>query len=532
NADIWFKQLPGGRSVQITKHQSEDLQPVWSPDGDRIAFVSKRRDALGDIWLVSVDTRRGRVRGKPIQLTRHLGFDQNPSFSPDGERLVFCSDRDGSLNLWIYDLLSGAVTPLTVHGGLEPSWSKKGEWVVFTSYRYDMGGDLCLIDASRPESKTSTQRTVFPITWEGPIDHQPRWSPDGREIVFMRYDRDTNGDSRITPDDNASIWKKLLNKTGSVTPEQIVLGRDEIQLTTEVHHDFEPCWCVDARLLFASNRGGGLDCWQMPANGLFSETPSAQEQYMLVLESFGELITDEALYQSILGYKRVEDYFLNDSLWVARSLIQMGEVYRSLERYEDAKRIFQSVIDRFSQFIDLSALAKLKIVTLGLDSVDERIESCRNIIESVDETSSIAAEAWILLGDLYLEQGERGQAFIAYGRLLETEGRVQLKPLASLKLGELLQLQGQEDAARQQFLNVQKEYADVPIWRKRASERILSRIQSIENTQEKIRAYQLILNDARGVPSLAAEVQLAIGRTLFEDDQYDMAERELEIIPT
>ncbi len=59
NCDLWVMSSTGGNRVQITSHPSYDDGPSWSPDGTRIAFVSRRSGNFG-IWTVEVDVERVR----------------------------------------------------------------------------------------------------------------------------------------------------------------------------------------------------------------------------------------------------------------------------------------------------------------------------------------------------------------------------------------------------------------------------------------------------------------------------------------
>ena len=79
-----------------------------SADGRRSAFT-----ALGDLWLVE--------RGEPRRVTDDAFVDLDPTFWPDGESLVFASERTGQFELWRLALRDAKLTQLTF-GALEPRW--------------------------------------------------------------------------------------------------------------------------------------------------------------------------------------------------------------------------------------------------------------------------------------------------------------------------------------------------------------------------------------------------------------------------
>lgn len=530
NLDVWIKALPRGRVVQVTTHQSEDIHPVWSPDGKRLAFISKRRDAQGDIWLVPVDlTRGGSPKEEPVQITDYLGRDRDHTFSPDGKRIVFASDRDGMMNLFSIELTSERTTQLTVSGGMDPAHAPVGDWILFTSFRIHPEGDLFLIDTKRPEVIGGSGRVAYPVTWGETLDGQGAWSPDGTEIVFLRFDRDSNEDGKVTPEDNGSLWQKKLVAGGEVSPERISIGRNEIQITTEIYRDAEPCWTREGDILFTSFRGGGMDVWMIPCGGLFIRAIDANDQYATVMAYSADAVTREAWFQSVLGYRRVQDYFPSDSLWVSRSLIQIGEIFLNLRESVRAEDVLEIVRKDFTGQKREAALAELKLAIFTEKSVDIRIEQCRRIIESFPGEPSVVAETYIILGDLYLEVNEKENSLSAYGKVIQSfPGLPNFRAQAQIKIGDMLQEEGQRETAKQSYLTVLREFGAVPLWRQRASERLLGQIQG--SPQERIRGLQQIINKAPNLHSLVAEAQLAIGRTLMELGQYDQAIRELELI--
>ncbi len=80
--------VDGGDVQRLTNHSALDRYPVWSPDGNRIAFNS-HRDGNFEIYVVDAD-------GSDIErLTNHGAADMRPVWSPDGTMIAFYSDRHG-----------------------------------------------------------------------------------------------------------------------------------------------------------------------------------------------------------------------------------------------------------------------------------------------------------------------------------------------------------------------------------------------------------------------------------------------------
>lgn len=92
--------------------------PEWSPDGLSVAF---HRDVAGTLQVFVLDARTRTVR----QLTS-VGRNEDPTWAPDSRHLAFVSDRSGDRQLWIIDLDTGRIRPLLQQSGARlPAWSPR-----------------------------------------------------------------------------------------------------------------------------------------------------------------------------------------------------------------------------------------------------------------------------------------------------------------------------------------------------------------------------------------------------------------------
>jgi len=111
--------------------------PRWSPDGEHIAYSVWRRGGYRDVRIV--DTRDGSME----DITSDRAIDGGPTFSPDGKRLYFHSDRTGITNIYAFDLLSRRLHQVTnvVGGAFQPEPSPDGHSLAYIGYTHD-GYDL------------------------------------------------------------------------------------------------------------------------------------------------------------------------------------------------------------------------------------------------------------------------------------------------------------------------------------------------------------------------------------------------------
>ena len=93
--------------------QEQVSEVVFSPDGQKVAWVKRRPDTkkdafVSDLWITYLDKKDSNGQARQVQLTRSADSDRNPVFSADGETLYFLSSRSKGKALWAMSLLGGA----------------------------------------------------------------------------------------------------------------------------------------------------------------------------------------------------------------------------------------------------------------------------------------------------------------------------------------------------------------------------------------------------------------------------------------
>jgi Tol biopolymer transport system component len=178
--DLYIVASTGGTPVRVTNDSAIDWSPVWSPDGTFIYFSSDRGTAM-NLWRIAVDESSGTVRGAPEPVTAGVQAAAGlPRLSKDGSRLAFKS-RVGSVNpVGIpFDpvaLRAGAPVLLDTRNNIRvPSGvSPDGKQIAFFSIG-EAQEDLFIASVDGP---------IRRVTDDAARDRQPRFTPDGRSLVF------------------------------------------------------------------------------------------------------------------------------------------------------------------------------------------------------------------------------------------------------------------------------------------------------------------------------------------------------------
>lgn len=138
--DIWTMTSDGAQALILTDDsKAQDYAPAWSPDGKWIAFTSWRTGNQ-QIFIVNADTDcSGASCKKALNISQSKFNDVEPAWSPDGKKIAFVSDRDGQRAIYVADFsISGIrnVRRITFSGwDDQPAWSPDGNWIAFISAR-------------------------------------------------------------------------------------------------------------------------------------------------------------------------------------------------------------------------------------------------------------------------------------------------------------------------------------------------------------------------------------------------------------
>jgi serine/threonine protein kinase/Tol biopolymer transport system component len=260
-AQIFTINADGTDQRQLTNIPLGACSFDWSPDGKQIVYISpclEKASQYPDSALYVLDVASGK--------TRSLAFkpsgDFEPVWSPDGNKIAFTSLRDGSMQIYVFDLSDASLTRLTAPGGNAqaryPAWSPDSRRIAFTVLRL---GLLQIWDMAADGS--NKQQLVR--TGGSSSEYLPTWSPDGTSLLFSQTNSNLTApaslvsyifetgkynllpiprpvvDVNFSPDGHWIAYETTDTKNQDIYICQLPEGSPQ-RLTISPETDFDPAW--------------------------------------------------------------------------------------------------------------------------------------------------------------------------------------------------------------------------------------------------------------------------------------------------
>jgi Tol biopolymer transport system component len=222
NTEIYVMNADGSNQTRLTNNSSYDSGPSWSPDGSKIAFVSDRHlpppPPIGpppagpghtDIYVMNSDG------SNPVRLTNNTFSEGQPDWSPDGSKITFISDRDGNTEIYVMSADGSNQTRLTNNTAFDsgPSWSPDGSKIAFDTDRD--GGTEADVEIYSMNADGSNQTR---LTNNASLDAEPSWSPDGLKIAFATF-RGANFEIYVMNSDGTGETNVTNHPSGDHSPD-------------------------------------------------------------------------------------------------------------------------------------------------------------------------------------------------------------------------------------------------------------------------------------------------------------------------
>lgn len=277
---LWRQELGSTIAEQLTAGPGYDYQPDWSSDQHWIVFARYDHDAI-DLW--SLDTRNGQTK----KMTSGGAVNVEPRFSPDGKKVAYVSTSyKGHFHIFVGRFESGLlsdvrqltpehVSPLPryyysqVDHEISPVWTWDGSEILFVSNRGHIHGTGGFWKVKAEVTSTATDTSYHELHYEETNwKARPDLSPDGKRLVYASY--------------LGQAWHQLW-----LMPAQ---GGDAFPISYGAFDNVNPRWSPDgSKIAFISNRNGNTSLWVQTIPGGQQAEIVAQTKERKYLKPMGRI---------------------------------------------------------------------------------------------------------------------------------------------------------------------------------------------------------------------------------------------------
>lgn len=518
NLDLWMKKTSGGFNKALTFNASDDRSPAISPDGKRLAFVSRRFDAGGDIMVMKMGG--GPDAEHKSLVIRHKDFeDSEPAWFPGGQELIFASRKPGEQIPSIMTVNLDDLTP-------RPLGEVKGnEAAVFPD-----GKKIVIVEKGRLKLYDSQSHRSVYLTQEGLVQNgSPKVSDDGKRIIFSRYLDDTNRDGFLDADDHPTIW--MMDLEAQTKQSQL-----ENFLLTPLTSSAFAAWKPQerrGRIYFSMQTQNGLNLFYLPSGGQASGPDSPEDMNRRL-----SMISDAA--DKIYYLRRSASHFermgkTDESIEASLSELRLQT---QDQRLLEARWLNQKIRNNFSSKNMYLILAELMLIQGELDSPaidskpsEELLAKTRALREQAQSGGLIRAVCYadLVTGDIFKKGKKYSEAAKIWTDLESgcSEYR-QIVAEAHLKKAGIQPFLGGVDAGIILARDMLRAYPDTFDLVQKASE--LAVELTLEGSVRPVADLHLLRQSSLDLPVLPALAHLKIGDIFTQEGKSVVAANEYRVM--
>jgi Tol biopolymer transport system component/predicted Ser/Thr protein kinase len=251
NLDVWVLDATRGTGSRITTERTDEFDPAWFPDGERLVYVSDRfgfydiyeRPATGGAEKILMRTKRDKVLPAVLPDGRHLLVsvsegpnytrvlaplsgeggslrlsgdsqfsEEHPEISPDGRSTAFDSSESGQREVYVQPLAGGPKRQVSIAGGQMPVWSRNGSELFYAARDGMLMSVAVHLVAGRLEIAEPQPLFLLRLGVSGEVQfhrHPYDVSPDGQRFLVIRRAPDTEADGAVV----VTNWTAMLGRT-------------------------------------------------------------------------------------------------------------------------------------------------------------------------------------------------------------------------------------------------------------------------------------------------------------------------------
>lgn len=266
--ELYIMDFDGRRVEKLTNFNSVVISPAVSPDNAKVMFslIAQKREVIGKKVKTykNIDLKMFDLKSKQVTtVSDRPGINSGAIFNAQGDKIYLTLSYTGNADIYEMTLASGKMRKITSHYGddVDPSITNDGRLMSFLSNRAGRANIYTM-------DPVETEKDVKRISFVGQFNATPRFSPDGKEIVFVswvdngfdlyRIDSQGNNLVRLTkdfgsneepvfsPDGEFIIFtsKRIISRTKAIQDIYIMNREGEIlgQLTQDFGRCFSPQW--------------------------------------------------------------------------------------------------------------------------------------------------------------------------------------------------------------------------------------------------------------------------------------------------